>query len=82
MRVMGVDPGLTRCGLSMIEGGTGRKVTALDVDVVRTPSDVELQRRLLTVKHILASQRRNLETAQTLVGGEQKPAAHPRRCMA
>ena len=49
MRVMGVDPGLTRCGLSMIEGGTGRKVTALDVDVVRTPSDVELQRRLLTV---------------------------------
>lgn len=49
MRVMGVDPGLTRCGLSMIEGGTGRKVTALDVDVVRTPSDVELQRRLLTI---------------------------------
>jgi len=46
---MGVDPGLTRCGLSMIEGGTGRKVTALDVDVVRTPSDVELQRRLLTI---------------------------------
>ena len=49
MRVMGVDPGLTRCGLSMIEGGTGRKVTALDVDVVRTPSDVELHRRLLTI---------------------------------
>ncbi|ANW67703.1 MULTISPECIES: crossover junction endodeoxyribonuclease RuvC [Mycolicibacterium] len=49
MRVMGVDPGLTRCGLSMIEGGTGRQVTALDVDVVRTPSDAPLHRRLLTI---------------------------------
>jgi crossover junction endodeoxyribonuclease RuvC len=46
---MGVDPGLTRCGLSVIEGGTGRKVIALDVDVVRTPSDEPLQRRLLTI---------------------------------
>jgi crossover junction endodeoxyribonuclease RuvC len=49
MRVMGVDPGLTRCGLSVIEGAGGRKVIALDVDVVRTPSDEPLQRRLLTI---------------------------------
>ena len=49
MRVMGVDPGLTRCGLSVIEGGTGRRVIALDVDVVRTPSDDPLHRRLLTI---------------------------------
>ena len=46
---MGVDPGLTRCGLSVIDGGTGRQVIALDVDVVRTPSDSPLQRRLLTI---------------------------------
>jgi crossover junction endodeoxyribonuclease RuvC len=46
---MGVDPGLTRCGLSVIEGGTGRQVVALDVDVVRTPSDEALHRRLLTI---------------------------------
>ena len=46
---MGVDPGLTRCGLSMIEGGHGRKVVALDVDVIRTPSDEPLQLRLLTI---------------------------------
>ena len=32
MRVMGVDPGLTRCGLSVIETGRGRHVIALDVD--------------------------------------------------
>jgi len=46
---MGVDPGLTRCGRSVIEGGTGRQVIALDVDVVRTPSDEPLHRRLLTI---------------------------------
>ena len=32
MRVMGVDPGLTRCGLSVIESGRGRQVVALDVE--------------------------------------------------
>src|ERR1700748_3452589 len=49
MRVMGVDPGLTRCGLSVIESGRGRQIIALDVDVVRTPSDEPLAQRLLTI---------------------------------
>lgn len=49
MRVMGVDPGLTRCGLSLVESGAGRRITALDVDVVRTPSDIPLSRRLLAI---------------------------------
>ncbi|MGD1237598.1 crossover junction endodeoxyribonuclease RuvC [Mycobacterium seoulense] len=59
MRVMGVDPGLTRCGLSVVETGRGRSVVALDVDVVRTPSDAPLARRLLAisdaVEHWLAT---------------------------
>ncbi|BBY08295.1 crossover junction endodeoxyribonuclease RuvC [Mycobacterium noviomagense] len=46
---MGVDPGLTRCGLSVVEGGLGRQVIAVDVDVVRTPADEALPRRLLTI---------------------------------
>lgn len=46
---MGVDPGLTRCGLSLIEGGAGRSVVALDVDVVRTPADMDLAERLLLI---------------------------------
>ncbi len=46
---MGVDPGLTRCGLSLVESGRGRHITALDVDVVRTPSDEPLHRRLLAI---------------------------------
>lgn len=46
---MGVDPGLTRCGLSMVEGGAGRTVRAHDVAVVRTPADLELAQRLLRI---------------------------------
>ncbi len=61
MRVMGVDPGLTRCGLSVIESGKGRQVVALDVDVVRTPADHPLAHRLLaisdTVEHWLDTHR-------------------------
>ncbi|MCX6470893.1 MAG: crossover junction endodeoxyribonuclease RuvC [Corynebacteriales bacterium] len=49
MRVMGVDPGLTRCGIALVESGGGRAVTALDVDVVRTPSDMDLAERLLAI---------------------------------
>ena len=46
MRVMGVDPGLTRCGLALVEAGAGRSVTALDVDVCRTSPQDSLQDRL------------------------------------
>jgi crossover junction endodeoxyribonuclease RuvC len=53
VRVMGVDPGLTRCGLSLVERGRGRQITALDVDVVRTPSDQPLHRRLLAISNTL-----------------------------
>lgn len=46
MRVMGVDPGLTRCGMALIQTRPGRGVDALDVDVVRTSSDEQLEHRL------------------------------------
>ncbi|MFI5775997.1 crossover junction endodeoxyribonuclease RuvC [Nocardia sp. NPDC051570] len=49
MRVMGVDPGLTRCGVSIVDGGLGRQVTALAVDVIRTPPEMDLAERLLGV---------------------------------
>jgi len=47
--VLGVDPGLTRCGLGVVDGGTGRTVSCVAVDVVRTPVDDTLERRLLAV---------------------------------
>jgi crossover junction endodeoxyribonuclease RuvC len=49
MRVMGVDTGLTRCGLSVVESGRGRQIVALDVDVVRTPADESLPKRLMAI---------------------------------
>ncbi|GAA0933106.1 crossover junction endodeoxyribonuclease RuvC [Pseudonocardia zijingensis] len=49
MRVLGVDPGLTRCGLGVVDGAGGRRVRAVAVDVVRTPPDAPLPQRLLEV---------------------------------
>ncbi|TDQ47324.1 Holliday junction endonuclease RuvC [Actinomycetospora succinea] len=49
MRVLGVDPGLTRCGLGVVEGGGGRVVRAVAVDVVRTPPEAEVADRLVAV---------------------------------
>ncbi len=49
MRVLGIDPGLTRCGLGVVEGDPGRPLAAVAVDVVRTSSDADLAHRLLTV---------------------------------
>ncbi|MDX2597156.1 MULTISPECIES: crossover junction endodeoxyribonuclease RuvC [Streptomyces] len=50
MRVMGVDPGLTRCGVGVVEGVAGRPLTMLGVGVVRTPADADLSLRLLAVE--------------------------------
>ncbi len=49
MRVLGVDPGLTRCGLGVVEGVPGR-VSLVDVCVVRTPATDELGPRLLALE--------------------------------
>ncbi|RIK16898.1 MAG: crossover junction endodeoxyribonuclease RuvC [Acidobacteria bacterium] len=50
MRVLGVDPGLTRCGLGVVEGLPGRRLRMVAVGVVRTPVDQEPQDRLLSVQ--------------------------------
>lgn len=47
LRVMGIDPGLTRCGLSVVRAGHGRSVIPVAVGVVRTPHEVPLPERLL-----------------------------------
>ena len=49
MRVLGVDPGLTRCGLGVVDGSGGRQVRCVAVDVVRSPADAPVERRLLAV---------------------------------
>ncbi|MGV9182691.1 crossover junction endodeoxyribonuclease RuvC [Arcanobacterium canis] len=49
MIILGVDPGLTRCGLGVIEAEGGRRVKMLDVDVARTDPRGAPHRRLLTI---------------------------------
>lgn len=51
IRVMGVDPGLTRCGLSIADGAAGRRVTPVAVGVARTPADLPLAERLLRLSN-------------------------------
>lgn len=49
MRVLGVDPGLTRCGIGVVDGGPGQKSQLVDVSVIRTPAESDLAHRLLSV---------------------------------
>src|SRR4051794_25744882 len=50
MRVLGIDPGLTRCGFGVVEGDVGRPLRMLAVDVVRTPADQATAMRLHTLE--------------------------------
>jgi crossover junction endodeoxyribonuclease RuvC len=50
MRVLGVDPGLTRCGLGVVEGTPGRPLAMIRTDVVRTPADDDIGARLLAIE--------------------------------
>ncbi|MGB9378732.1 MAG: crossover junction endodeoxyribonuclease RuvC, partial [Mycobacteriales bacterium] len=54
MRVLGVDPGLTRCGIGVVDGRAGGPVTLVHVDVLRTPPDADIGARLLFLADALA----------------------------
>lgn len=46
MRVLGIDPGLTRCGVGVVDGSVGRPLSLVSVGIVRTPADLDIARRL------------------------------------
>jgi len=50
MRVLGIDPGLTRCGLGVVDGSVGRPLRMVQVGVVRTSTDLDVARRLCLVE--------------------------------
>jgi len=50
MRVLGIDPGLTRCGFGVVEGSLGRPLTMVAVDVLRTPADMPVALRLCRIE--------------------------------
>ncbi|MCI1262736.1 MAG: crossover junction endodeoxyribonuclease RuvC [Tetrasphaera jenkinsii] len=60
MRVLGIDPGLTRCGLGVVDGRPGR-AGMVAVGVIRTPSDRDTGERLLYLEDNLTTWVRRFE---------------------
>jgi crossover junction endodeoxyribonuclease RuvC len=50
MRVLGVDPGLTRCGLGVVDGAPGRPPGLVAAGLVRTPAADDIAARLLALE--------------------------------
>lgn len=53
MRVLGVDPGLTRCGIGIVEGEPSRPLSFIGVGVITTDAAMALENRLLKVEREL-----------------------------
>jgi crossover junction endodeoxyribonuclease RuvC len=49
LRVLGIDPGLTRCGVGVVDVSPTRTATLVHVGVIRTPVDLPLEQRLLAI---------------------------------
>jgi|UniRef100_UPI004049AB63 crossover junction endodeoxyribonuclease RuvC len=47
MRVLGIDPGLTRCGVGIVSGVSGSSLTLDGVGVIMTDTAIDLDLRLL-----------------------------------
>jgi len=54
MRVLGVDPGLTRCGVGIVEGAIGSQISLVGVGVILTPPEAPLEQRLLDLDQQLS----------------------------
>lgn len=46
MRIMAIDPGLTRCGVGVIQVGTSSKLELVGVGVLKSSSDLPIEVRL------------------------------------
>jgi len=49
VRVLGVDPGLTRCGVGVVQARPDRSLALVDVGVITTSASMALEQRLLVV---------------------------------
>lgn len=50
MRVLGVDPGLTRCGVGVVDGAPGKPLAMVHVGVIRTSPDDDIGTRLIALE--------------------------------
>ncbi|MCS3842563.1 crossover junction endodeoxyribonuclease RuvC [Microbacterium sp. AK031] len=49
LRVLGIDPGLTRCGVGIVDVDRSRRGSLVHVGVIRTPPDMPIGDRLAAV---------------------------------
>jgi crossover junction endodeoxyribonuclease RuvC len=49
VRVLGIDPGLTRCGVGVVDGAPGRPLTLVHVGVIRTDAGLAIGARLVAI---------------------------------
>jgi crossover junction endodeoxyribonuclease RuvC len=54
MRVLGVDPGLTRCGVGVVDGAPGHALRLVHVEVLRTPAEAQIGERLVILADAFA----------------------------
>ena len=50
LRVLGVDPGLTRCGVGIVDIAADRRATLVAVEVIRTSPDADLASRVRAIQ--------------------------------
>ena len=48
--MLGIDPGLTRCGYAVVDGRGGGSATAISMGVIRTPATDPLPQRLASLR--------------------------------
>lgn len=46
MRILGIDPGLTRCGVGVVDLGSSRKLTLIHVGVLVSPKESSIDSRI------------------------------------
>lgn len=54
IRVLGIDPGLTRCGYAVLDAVSLSQITAVSLGVIRTPTDREVPERLAMLRGEIA----------------------------
>lgn len=55
MRVLGIDPGLTRCGIGIVDSTGPQKLEMVGVGVIKTDPDAALELRLLELEKEILS---------------------------
>lgn len=84
MRVLGIDPGLTRCGFAVVDVESTRRVSLVQADVIRTPKESEIGARLFAIEsrlvelveqyaptHMAVEQVFSQHNVQTVIGTAQ-----------